>query len=192
MSTWIATDLLKLKLCNTAVGGWNNMHIYFMLTVQWIIGMILKINSNVHSIWFCCGFYQSVSVQLEYMQAVSLLPELPVIFFQRWKSNTYNGFPPPPPFLSLSLSLSLYIYIYTHTGLSEQQSVYLAVMTSYIANIGSILHVQPLFLATVHLYDDFCVAPGSGRQRTEAWALHRTVVKCRRGLGRQVKLSKGW
>lgn len=78
----------------------------------------------------------------------------------------------------------------THTVLSQLQSGCLAIVPSYIANIGSILHVQPLFLATVHLYDDLCVAPGSGRQRTEAWALHRTVVKCRRGLERQVKLSE--
>jgi len=177
MSTWIATDLLKLKLCKTAVGGWNNMQIYVMLAVQWIIGMILKIHSNVHSIWFSCGFYQSVSVQLEYMQAASLLPKLPVTLTQLWNSNSHTE-------LSLSLSLSL------SAVLSQLQSVCLAIMTSYIANIGSILHVQPLFLATVHLYDDFCVAPGSGRQRTEAWALHRTAVKCRRGLERQVNLSE--
>jgi hypothetical protein len=164
MSTWIATDLMKLKLYKTAVGGWHNMQIYFMLAVQWIIGMILKINSNMHSIWFCCGFYQSVSVELEYMQVASLLPELPVTLTQLWNSNSHTEF-------------SL-----TYIVLSQLQSGCLAIVSSYIANIGSILHVQPLFLATMHLYDDLYVAPGSGRHRTEAWALHRTVVKCRRGL----------
>ena len=150
------------------------MQIYFMLAVQWTIGMILKINSNMHSIWFCCGFYHSVSVQLEYMQVASLLPELPVALTQLWNNSSHTEF-----------SLSL-----IHTVLSQLQSDYLAIVSSYIANIGSILHVQPLFLATMHLYDDFCVSPASGRQRTEAWALHRTVVKCRRGLERQVNLCE--
>jgi hypothetical protein len=92
MSTWIATDLLKLKLYKTAVGGWHNMQIYFMLAVQWIIGMILKVNSNMHSIWFCCDFNQSVSVQLEYMQAASLLPVLQVTLTQLWNINSHTEF----------------------------------------------------------------------------------------------------
>jgi hypothetical protein len=59
----------------------------------------------MHSIWFCCGFYHSVSVQLEYMQAASLLPELSVTLTQLRNNKSYRV-------LSLSLSHSQFFLSY--------------------------------------------------------------------------------